>query len=105
MNQNRSAQYELSLLRAESLMSRWLQHRAGEEEVQKSYSAEYLAANLIEQIKRIERLNVVDKRIEILFDQSSSVLKRWRNELVLDSLQDTELASLSMLLKSVIRNV
>jgi ribonuclease HIII len=105
MMPDNTIQYEMWFTRAYSLINDWQEHLAGDQEVQQAFPLEYLAANLVEQIKRIERLNLSDKRFDDLSDRFSSLLDTWRSKLILNSLKGAEPDSLSSLFGNVLDSI
>ncbi|MCL4518886.1 MAG: hypothetical protein M1587_06785, partial [Thaumarchaeota archaeon] len=105
MTPTNAFQYELWFERAISLLDDWKQHKAGNPEVREAYPLEYIGANLVEQVERIWRLNLSDKRVEELSENFASCLEKWRDSLVVESLKGAEITPLNALIDNVFDSI
>lgn len=91
--------------RANQFIEHWLAYQAGDSEIIRAFGCEYLAANLVEQVARVQRLGLRDSSTDALLQKFSAILDRWRDDLLANAIKGTEPETLLPLLDSVVESL
>jgi ribonuclease HIII len=105
MNQNNPTYQELQLQRTTTLIRNWSAHISGDKEIQEAFSLDYLSANLVEQIQRINRLKLSNDKVEEILLNYSSLFEKNKYNLVCSTIRGAEPASLLSLFNNCIDTI
>ena len=100
MIQDNSTYTDLILQRAEILIGNWKAHLSGDKEIQETYSLDYLSANLVEQIQRINRLKLSNEKADELWLTYSSLFEKNKFTLLCNAIKGAEPVSMLSLFEN-----
>src|ERR1700741_2172682 len=88
--------------RANEFINYWCAYKGGDAEIRETFGSEYLAANVVGQIARLQRLDFHTSYIDNTSKEFSKFLDKWRDELLIDAIKGAELDSVLPLFGSVV---
>lgn len=105
MNNNHPTYTNLVLNRIGTLLHNWNAYISDDKEIQETYTLDYLAANLVEQIQRIKRLKLIDDRANDLLEEFSSLFENNKYNLIINAIKGAEPDSCLALFENAIDNI
>lgn len=105
MNQYDPTYQDLQLQRTTTLIRNWSAHISGDKEIQEAFSLDYLSANLVEQIQRINRLKLSNDKVEEILLNYYSLFEKNKYNLVCSTIRGAEPSSLLSLFNHCIDTI